>query len=174
MGVAWSKLNPRAWSSVMAGPLIHLDELGCLDLMRDFAEVQVPEVVCQEVQRNRPSALRRRSVKLTRMRFSPQPTRELLELSQVFLLNAGELEALKLMQENPAGILLTDDAAARFDAHRLQYEVHGTIGVVLRALRRQQRTKRQILNLLRSLPQRSTLFIEARFLNSVIEQVKNS
>lgn len=136
--------------------------------------MQVPDAVWQEVQRHRPSALRRRTVKLNRVTSLPEATPDLIDLTQAFLLDAGELEALRLMQENPGAILLTDDTAARLVAQRLEYEVHGTIGVVLRALRRQQRTKRQILNLLRTLPQRLTLFIERRLLNSVIEQVKNA
>jgi predicted nucleic acid-binding protein len=105
---------------------------------------------------------------------SPEAVPELIPLAQAFLLDVGELEALKLMQQSPGAILLTDDAAARLVAERLGYEVHGTIGVVVRALRRQQRTKRQVLNLLRSVPRRSSLFIEARLLNSVIEQVRNA
>jgi hypothetical protein len=44
----------------------------------------------------------------------------------------------------------------------------------MRALRRQQRSKRQILNLLRALPGRSTLFIEPRLLDSIIEEVKGA
>jgi len=157
-----------------AGPLIHLDELGCLSLLRDFAQVLVPDAVWLEVQRHRPSALRRRSIKLDRVISSPEATPELIELAQTFLLDSGEVEALKLMDENAGAQLLTDDAAARLVAQRLGYEVHGTIGVALRALRRGQRTKRQILNLLRALPQRSTLFIEARLLRSVIEEVEGA
>jgi predicted nucleic acid-binding protein len=78
------------------------------------------------------------------------------------------------MQETPEAILLTDDAAARLVAEHFEYEVHGTIGIIVRALRRQQRTKRQVLNLLRALPRRSTLFIQAKLLASIIEQVKKS
>ena len=84
------------------------------------------------------------------------------------------VEALRLMQESPDAILLTDDAAARLVAQKLDYEVHGTIGVLLRALRRQQRTKRQIVNLLRALPRRSTLYIERKLLQSIIEQVTSA
>lgn len=65
-----------------AGPLIHLDELGCLDLLRDFAAVQVPDAVWQEVQRHRPSALRRRTVKLNRVRSLPEATSELIDLTR--------------------------------------------------------------------------------------------
>jgi predicted nucleic acid-binding protein len=156
-----------------AGPLIHLEELGCLDLLRDFALVQVPEAVWQEVGRHQPSALRHRKLRLQRVSPSHEATPELIELAQTFLLDAGEVEALQLMQQSPSAILLTDDAAARLVAERLQYDVRGTIGVVLRALRRSQRTKRQVLNLLRSLPRRSSLHIERRLLEAVIEQVEH-
>jgi predicted nucleic acid-binding protein len=137
-----AEADPASLVICDAGPLIHLDELGCLDLLRDFAEVQVPEAVWQEVARHRPSALRRRSVKLTCVSSTPEATSELIDLTEAFLLDAGELAALKLMQVNPGAILLTDDAAARLVAQRLEYEVHGTIGIILRALRRRQRTKR--------------------------------
>ena len=156
-----------------AGPLIHLEELGCLDLLRGFAVVQVPNAVWQEVHRHRPSALRHRKLPLQRVSSLPEAAPELIKLAQALLLDAGELEALQLMQQSPAAILLTDDAAARLVAERLDYEVHGTIGVVVRALRRRQRTKRQVLNLLRSLPRRSSLFIERRLLESIIEQVEH-
>lgn len=32
-----------------AGPLIHLSELACLDLLLDFDHVLIPEIVAQEV-----------------------------------------------------------------------------------------------------------------------------
>lgn len=83
----------------------------------------------------------------------------------------GELEALRLMLTSPEATLLTDDAAARLVAQRLEYEVYETIGVIVRALRRGQRTKRQVLNLLRAVPHRSTLFVQAKLLDSVMEQV---
>ena len=47
-----------------AGPLIHLDELGCLDLLSDFSEVLVPEAVWREVRQHRPNALTHPSVEL--------------------------------------------------------------------------------------------------------------
>jgi predicted nucleic acid-binding protein len=111
-------------------------------------------------------------VKLKREIDVPRASTELIKLAQTFLLDAGELEALRLMKANPRSVFLTDDAAARLVAQRLGYEVHGTIGVIVRALRRRQRTKRQVLNLLRVLPRRSTLFILPSLLKSVIEEIK--
>jgi predicted nucleic acid-binding protein len=155
-----------------AGPLIHLDELGCLDLLNDFDEVIVPDAVWEEVRRYRPSALRRRSVKLNRKSAVMAATTELDRLAATSLLAPGEVTALRLMREEPDAIFLTDDAAARLVAERLGYEVHGTLGVLVRAQRRNQRTKRQVLNLLRSISRRSTLFVSARLLESLIDEVQ--
>jgi predicted nucleic acid-binding protein len=157
-----------------AGPLIHLDELGCLDLLSAFRQVFVPNGVWHEVARHRPSALRRRRVPLRRVSVSFDATRNLAELAYTLALAAGETEALVLMAELPDAVLLTDDAAARLAAGVLGYAAHGTIGVIVQAMQRKQRTKRQVLNLLRSIRRKSTLHISVPLLNSVIEQVAAS
>ena len=49
-----------------AGPLIHLDEVGCVNLLADFAQVLVPDAVWVEVARHRPAALQHPDVPLRR------------------------------------------------------------------------------------------------------------
>ncbi len=66
-----------------AGPIIHLDELRSLDLLRAFQEILVPYPVWEEVQRHRPSALRRRKFLLKRVDDMPEPTPELLRLRSI-------------------------------------------------------------------------------------------
>src|SRR5947199_2300119 len=80
-----------------AGPLIHLDELGCLDLLADFREILVCQAVWSEVVRHRPSALRRRRVRLQRVTVTSEATSDVIALAQTFSLAAGELESLLLM-----------------------------------------------------------------------------
>ncbi|MCL4302763.1 MAG: hypothetical protein KJ077_44155 [Anaerolineae bacterium] len=75
------------------------------------------------------------------------------------------------MQHRPQAIFLTDDAAARLAATTLGYRVHGTIGILLRAIRRQQRTRPEILMVLQTLPQRSTLHLQADLLKEIINQL---
>ena len=77
------------------------------------------------------------------------------------------------MQSQPAGIILTDDAAARVAAQSLSYRVHGTIGIVIRAIRCNQRTRIEVLDILRSIPGNSTLYVRDSFLNSIILQVQS-
>jgi predicted nucleic acid-binding protein len=155
-----------------AGPLIHLDEVGCLDLLADFSEVLVPEAVWMEVLRHRPSALAHSAVPLRRVRpTAPEPP-ALEALALVLSLHTGEWEALRVALEHRPGLLLTDDTAARLAAGNLGIVTHGTIGILVRAIRRKQRTKVEILDVLRTLPAQSTLHLKRSLLASVIEEVE--
>jgi predicted nucleic acid-binding protein len=103
-----------------------------MDLLRDFAGVLAPNLVCAEVARHRPTALRRRLVKVQCRTAVKQITPELTNLALAFSLHVGETETLRLMQENSDAILLTEDAAARLVAEKLGFDVHGTLGIVVR------------------------------------------
>ena len=86
-----------------AGPLIHLDELGCMDLLSDFSEVLVPETVWREVGRHRPSALTHPSVGLRRVSPTiPEPP-ALEALALVLSPHTGEWEALRVALEYRPG-----------------------------------------------------------------------
>jgi predicted nucleic acid-binding protein len=156
-----------------AGPIIHLDQLCSLDLLADFAEVLVPETVWDEVSRHRPMALRGRP-KLTRTKAPEISSAELEALGRVLSLHQGEQEALRLAEATLGCVLLTDDTAARLAGRNLGLTVHGTIGIVVRALRRQQRTKEQVLEILRSLPTHCTLHVRPSLLKEVIQEILRS
>jgi predicted nucleic acid-binding protein len=94
-------------------------------------------------------------------------------LVQALSLELGEQAALTLMQDQPQAIFLTDDAAARLAAATLGYQVHGSIGILLRAIRRQQRTRDEILSLLDNLPAQSTLHIRPSLLQEIIARLKS-
>src|SRR4029077_19542242 len=84
-----------------AGPIIHLDELRSLDLLMTFQEILVPYPVWKEVQRHRPSALRRRKVQLKRVYDMPPPDAKLFSLFQTFEIDSGEAAAFRLLQLFP-------------------------------------------------------------------------
>ena len=96
------------------------------------------------------------------------------DLFEIAPLDLGEQAALSLMQQYPQAIFLTDDAAARLAANALGLRVHGTIGILLRAIRRQQRTRSEVLEILRNLPIQSTLHIKASLLNEIMDRLKES
>lgn len=139
-----------------AGPLIHLDQLDCLDLLADFSRVIVPDVVWPEVEHHRPTALDQKTI-LERLQPREEPSAELISLRRLLALHAGEVQALQLAHELAADFLLTDDSAARLAAKSLHLSAHGTLGVLLRSIRRRQRTSEEILDVLKTLPVRSKL-----------------
>lgn len=155
-----------------AGPLIHLDELGVLDLLADFQSIIVPEAVCSELERHRPSVFSHPEVTLLRMNPIQSVPSKLAALTRIFTLHTGEWEALRLALEFPTGIFITDDTAARLAAGNLGIKTHGTIGILVRAIRRKQRTRAEILNILHALPRKSTLHLKPSLLQSVINELK--
>ena len=135
-----------------AGPLIHLDEVGCTELLADFPQVLVPLAVWDEVAKYRPNALTQSTVHFRKVTRTAALSTELDVLSRLLGLHRGELEALQVAQTQPGCLVLTDDTAARLAARNLGLTTHGTIGVLLRAIRRKQKTKSEVAIVLRSLP----------------------
>lgn len=156
-----------------AGPIIHLDELGCGNLFQDFKEVLLTEAVWNEIISNRPSGWNRTDLPFVRKSNYVPVGEELNTLCRVFSLHRGEVSALGIMEKNPGALFLTDDCAARLVAGKMGYNVHGTIGILLRAIRRDILKPSEVLNLLSELPQRSSLYIRNSLLNEIILKLKN-
>ena len=156
-----------------AGPLIHLDEINCFSLLNDFKLTLVPHQVWDEVSHHRANALANPDVNLVKVKVTISQDPTFQTLASGFTLDLGEQAALSLMRDHSEAILLTDDAAARLAAETLGYQVHGTIGILIRAIRRQQKSREQILTILRELPHHSTLHIRPGLLEGIIGRVES-
>lgn len=155
-----------------AGPIIHLDEINCLNLLNSFEEIILPLSVEREITVYRPSALTDSNLTVRRQAESLDIGGKLLVLSQIFSLDAGETEALILMESNPNAIFLTDDAAARLVAEQMRFKVHGTIGILIRSIRIGQKKPEEVLQILEDLPEKSSLYIKHSLLNEILQKVK--
>lgn len=168
-------MTTRAALSVIcdAGPIIHLDELDCLLLLKDFDQVLVPSQVWQEIKHHRSRALRNSDLSLQKVDviICLHPPFQFLVRS--LSLDLGEQAALSLMQNNPDAIFLTDDAGARLAAFTLGYRVHGTVGILVRAIRRKQKTREEVVGILRNLPHQSTLHIRRQLLQEIIGRLED-
>lgn len=154
-----------------AGPLIHLDELECLDLLNDFPSVSIPIQVWDEVLRHRSQALSDPPKFWLRRHVEIPHDEEFRALVKTFGLDLGEQAALTLMREYPRGVFVTDDTAARLAAKALGYRAHGSLGILLRSIRRRMRTKVQVLELLHALPRISTLHLRDDLREEIIRAV---
>ena len=115
-----------------------------------------------------------RGVKLERVSPAQNEPPELETLARLLTLHQGERDALRVARERKAGLLFTDDTAARLAARNLGLVAHGTVGLIVRALRRGQRTKGQVLGILRTIPVASTLHLKRSLLDTVIAEVAES
>ncbi len=155
-----------------SGPVIHLDELNCLHLLEDFQEVLIPDAVQKEIKRYRLLSLDKLSVPFV---FSPgniPDNTRLLTLCRIFSLDVGEIEALALIEKNPQAIFLTDDASARMVAEQMGFRVHGTIGILVRSIRRGQMEVGEVLGILQKVRSKSTLYIKPSLLDEIIQQIR--
>jgi predicted nucleic acid-binding protein len=153
------------------GPIIHLDEIGCLDLLGDFKEILLPISVVEEIEKHRAVALSAK-LPLRILRGQSPADERFLAMCRIFALDIGEIEALTIMGNHPDAIFLTDDASARMVAERMGFKVHGTIGVIVRSLRRGQKSPEEVLSILSQIPSRSTLFIKSSLLKEIALRIK--
>lgn len=156
-----------------AGPLIHLDELGCLDILGDFERVLVPRRVWAEVTRHRPQLEFSRVPRGLIVDPPMDPSPQLVSLGAALGLGEGEMDALAILGERTE-LLLCDDAAARLAAESLGFVARGTLGLLVRSIRQGHRQRSDVLTLLATLPQRSTLHVSKSLLQTVIDAVERS
>ncbi|OGW18502.1 MAG: hypothetical protein A2X56_01880 [Nitrospirae bacterium GWC2_57_13] len=156
-----------------AGPIIHLDELGCLPLLSDFHELLVPVAVWKEVERHRPSAISADQITFIKQQ-APVLSSALYALCEAFNLDRGEREALAVCHIRAGAILFTDDAAVRLAAKAAGVRAYGTLGILIRAIRQRQRTPAEVIRMLEQIPSQTTLFIRKSLLQKIIEEVRAS
>ena len=155
-----------------AGPLIHLDELSCLDLLEDFAAVHIPHAVYVEVLRHRPQVLNQ--AKIAWVQHHVQPSAAIAALAKIYTLHDGEKEALALCLQYRQALFFTDDTAAKLAAKTLSVSAHGTLGILIRAIATKQRSKDQVIETLMRIPQLSSLHIRPSLLEQIIQQVERN
>lgn len=154
-----------------AGPLIHLSELQALDVLSDFEVLFVSPSVWIEVAGHQPGALVYSDLNFQKTEI-PDVDVSLATLSQALSLDQGEAEALALMAFHRDAIFLTDDAAARLAAEESGYKVHGTIGLLVRAVRKGHRAPDDVLSILGHIHENSTLYIRQSLVSDVIKRLE--
>ena len=113
-----------------AGPLIHLSEANCLDLLRPAGNVFLPHRVAIEVRSSVPIA-EQWPEWLQVVELHPHERKEAEMWQAAGGLHAGEAEALVLARRKKSDWFLTDDATTRLFVSLLGMEVHGSLGIIL-------------------------------------------
>ena len=157
-----------------AGLLIHLDEISCLHLLEGFHSLLIPSVVWGEAVRHRPQLRLKKIPRATIADPHGPPPLSLAAASFSSELHAGEIAAITLLHEAGGGLLLSDDDAARQTAEALGFHVAGTLGLLLRGIRRGQISSAQVRQLVNELPQHSTLHVSQALLKRFADSIPES
>jgi len=118
-----------------AGPLIHLNEIGCFSLLRIFETLHIPDAVWSEtVGQARVSQADVLGLGNVQQHSLLQgEVAQFIQENGLEDLHTGECECLYLCQQVEVPILLTDDLAVREAAKRLKLTPVGSMGIVVRA-----------------------------------------
>ena len=133
-----------------AGPLIHLAEIGSLELLSTFDALLVPETVYKKVEAGGvPGEFVDLSYELVEADESQVGAEEL---------DAGERAAIAVAEERGI-VLLTDGLAAREAAADTGVEVHGSIGVIALGYGRGLLDRHEAASRMRALQRETSLFV---------------
>ncbi|MEW5872629.1 MAG: hypothetical protein AB1894_25435 [Chloroflexota bacterium] len=111
------------------GPILHLQEAKCLDLLRLAGDIHTPKMVEAELTHLLPDFKLPAWININLLE---EPFQQLANSwMQAGLLDPGEAEALSLARQLNVKWFLTDDAAARLFASAMDIEVHGSLGIIL-------------------------------------------
>lgn len=131
----------------------------------------MPATVAGELDQHRPHLLLLTEVTWQHCAAKLPRDPRLAALCQLFSLHSGEQDALAQLEGDPQPIFLTDDSAARQVAERMGFKVHGSIGIITRAIRRRQLTPIEVIQILSEIPIRSSLYIKTALLQEVIKKI---
>lgn len=133
-----------------AGPIIHLGEIGSLELLSVLDRLVVPETVFREVEAGGTPS------QLDALEFDV--VRSDTDAVDATKLDPGETAALAIALERD-GVLLTDDLAAREHASDRGVEVHGSIGVIALASAEGRLDRDAAASRMRTLQRETSLFV---------------
>ena len=158
-----------------AGPLMALGKLNRLDLLAGlFGQVQIPravydEVVTQGLIRGAPDALTMRLFwQRQQWAVVDVPEALLSAYAPPVVLDPGETELLALAQSLADPLLLLDDEVARAEARRLKLRPCGTLGILVRAYRKDLLSLDQVELPIREIAARPDIWIAARLCEQVL------
>jgi predicted nucleic acid-binding protein len=156
-----------------AGPLIHLNEIGQLQLLSIFGSVFIPDAVWIESVIN--GTVRKEDIEqlvsCRRHTLNVTDVVQFVAQNRLEHLQSGECECLCLCVRSAVPLLLTDDLAVRDAAKRLDLMPVGSLGLVVRAYRIGLLTLAAAEHCLRDLQSVSSLYVVPAIVELAIEQL---
>ena len=149
------------------GPLLHLFEINLLKVLDIFSSLSIPQEVAKELQKNNVPLPKK--IQILNLLSSSKNTVKVL--TNQHNLDLGESCAIALTLQEKTSLFLTDDLDARSVARAYNLEVHGTLGIILRAFRQGIIDKSTAIEKCKALHTTSTLFITKDLIAQILRAI---
>jgi len=159
-----------------SGPLIHLSQIGKFELLYIFSKIYIPKMVYKEVNiEGKPGATELKNAKNIQIcEVFSEDIKNIENKAKGFKLDKGELQALSLCNKLKKELFLTDDLDAREAGKSLGFQVHGSVGIIVRAYRKKLIDLKEAEEILNALYEVSKLFIAKAIIEEAIEELRKS
>jgi predicted nucleic acid-binding protein len=155
-----------------AGPIIHLSEVNCFGAIEIFHTV-VPKAVYNEVdQYGKPGSKELRESKIKVLELTEDEKVFAKRLCDLYRIEVGEAEAIAICIKRNYELFLTDDMDAREVGELHDIEVHGSLGIILRAYRDGIFEYERVKNVISDLYRKSSLFMTQRVYERVVRMLE--
>ncbi len=151
-----------------AGPLIHLQQIGSLSVLRLFGKIVISNQVRQELHGGFPLP---KNCSVVELDGKSKDAAKLV--SERYEIGMGEASAIALAKQKGIELLFTDDLSARDTAKRIGLEPHGTLAIITRAYRENVLNKKEALSCLEKLHADSTLYLTTDLLEWARKQIES-
>jgi predicted nucleic acid-binding protein len=149
------------------GPFIHLSEIKFLNALGIFSEIFISREVHKELIKSNIKIPKK--VKILELNSQSKDFTKIL-INQ-YELDLGESSSIALAIQEKINFFITDDLDARIIAKSYNIEIHGTIGIILRAFRKKIIDKKTAIEKIKSLKEKSSLYITTDLINEIIRAI---
>ncbi len=151
------------------GPMLHLSEINFFEALDIFSQVYIPQEVAHELKKYRTSIPSK--IRVTEIASEWEDTVKVLTNQND--LDLGEACALTLALQKKVSLFLTDDLDARVIGKNYNLEVHGTIGILMRAFKEKIIDKKTVVEKIIEINRKSTLFITSDLIKLALQTIED-
>jgi len=149
-----------------AGPFIHLSEVRQLDLLSLFHRILTTHEVAEEL----------KGLKLPEQALltdlKPKSKDFAKYVMEKYNLDLGEATSIALCRQEQVKLFFTDDMDARETSHALGFEAHGTLAIVLRAMKEKILSKKGTIEAVEALYKKSSLFLTKDLVDWIMKEIE--
>src|SRR3989338_5829045 len=152
------------------GPFLHLHEVHALSALEIIQEKNITQEIKNELERHSVPLDKVKSLSIKQLSIRSKNIAKII--IEAYEVDLGEATAIALAQQEQISLFLTDDLEAREVAKRFHLIVHGTLGILLRAFREKQISKKDAIALVKKLSSESTLFLTSDLVDWILKEIE--